>query len=174
MIKNDLVMVKVLIWGMLLVGIFVSCADGVVRRTPDPKEIPLTSEQATQKFVIAMYELEMERDSVVADFQYLSANMMDMATLEVFDETESLATRQQSLYSRLLFLEIPNTRVGAVHTAFAVAYRTELEAYKMLNSTTQAGDFEGMTTSLSGFLGRMNFIDWPMSNYGKSRSNESA
>ena len=77
---------------------------------------------------------------------------MNMGTQEVFAKTDDLAARQKSLNTRLLTVRTPSPRIAAAHATFAIAYRTELNAYDLLASSTRSGDLTGMQASLSGVL----------------------
>ena len=105
--------------------------------------------QSVQTFGIAVNELEIERDQIISDFQFLAANMMDMRTLEVFDLTEDLALRQRDLQSRMNLVSAPSDEIAAVHAIFAIAYATELKGYQGLDESTRSGDLDGMQASMS-------------------------
>ena len=137
--------------GFLLLGT-AACAFGEIRVRPTPTPTQATVEGEVQIFRTDVLALEAERDSVVETFQRLSRNMMDMRTQDVFATTDDLAARQRELNTRLLLVRTSNPEIAAVHAVFAIAYRTELEAYELLASSVRSGDSTGMQASLSGVL----------------------
>lgn len=127
----------------------VSCTSG---GAPTPKPTVGMIKDQIMRFSTSVSTLEEERDGVVADFQYLVSNMMDMDTSDAFRRADQLVTQQEDLNSRLLSIETSEQEIAAVHSIFAVAYGTELEAYKSFASSVRAGDLTGMEASMLGLL----------------------
>ena len=127
----------------------VSCT---VDGPPTPTRTAETIKEQILRFATSVSTLEAERDGVVADFQYLSKNMMDMSTSDVFRRADRLATQQEDLNNRLLGIEISEKDIAAVHFMFEIAYQAELEAYKLFASSIRTGDLTGMEDSMLGLL----------------------
>ena len=104
----------------------VSCISG---GAPTPSPTAGTIREQIVAFGTTVKALEKERDGVVSDYQLLATNLMDMGTADVFKSADRLVTQQEDLNSRLLSLQSSVQEIAAVHSIFAIAYRTELEAY---------------------------------------------
>ena len=89
-------------------------------------------------FTTGVHQLERQRDEIIEDYQFVTANLNNMGTQEVFDRADQMVDDLGALRERLTEMTGPPT-TAPTKTLFLNAYDAELKGYQSFAEEVRRG-----------------------------------